>query len=505
MCCSFSTAAATELKRRTFELTGVQMKDLRETCSTIHSEALRRIKQIKEDWKLYDGVTRSLRSFNIHKDVDNTTMPSKEFREERQITLAVWDKLRAGLKHRDEDEIHRRAAIAASEYHYAVRTSADSIMADIVSYENEKMGQIGAIDFTDMLFHALKTPGRSLDLLLVDEAQDCSALQWAVVEHWMKTAKKVILIADVDQCLHQWCGADYDGIQRKVDDGFEVRRLSKSWRVPAAAHSLARKIITMNKSRRLDAVYEPADKEGAVDYVGRSDVLEIARECAREQIPMLILGRTARIVNTYTNELAAWGIPFSNERGWSPMKSVKQRRVMFALLSLKNHAEITTYHARVLLNELKVRGTNLFSGTKKDAIAAIPGEADEMIGVDGIAKAGCDLHKILAVQPAVWPAVVPCLTNLKWLFTIARNNNYAALSEDPCVVLTTFHAAKGREAEVVVVNGSMSGPSLFAYRRGDMAEIEAERRCLYVAVTRTKQVLMIDNSGSDIYSELELA
>jgi DNA helicase-2/ATP-dependent DNA helicase PcrA len=64
------------------------------------------------------------------------------------------------------------------------------------------------------------------------------------------------------------------------------------------------------------------------------------------------------------------------------------------------------------------------------------------------------------------------------------------------ITLTTIHRAKGLEYNHVYILGVVDGAlphdyALDAYRNGDEAPLEEERRLLYVAMTRAKQSLFL--------------
>lgn len=76
---------------------------------------------------------------------------------------------------------------------WEVRRFADALAA----YKQD----LGVIDFTDMLKSFVNSDVVvDLDVLFVDEAQDLSKLQWDVVRKLAKTARKVIVAGDDDQC-----------------------------------------------------------------------------------------------------------------------------------------------------------------------------------------------------------------------------------------------------------------------------------------------------------------
>ena len=63
--------------------------------------------------------------------------------------------------------------------------------------------------------------------------------------------------------------------------------------------------------------------------------------------------------------------------------------------------------------------------------------------------------------------------------------------DEPPVVLTTIHSAKGLEWDTVFVISLIDGCLPVSYSLEDPESIEEERRLLYVAVTRAKTKLFL--------------
>ena len=64
-------------------------------------------------------------------------------------------------------------------------------------------------------------------------------------------------------------------------------------------------------------------------------------------------------------------------------------------------------------------------------------------------------------------------------------------SEDDVLVLSTAHSAKGREWDAVFVIWAVDGWFPSARALGDDAQVEEERRLMYVAMTRARNHLLV--------------
>jgi hypothetical protein len=118
-------------------------------------------------------------------------------------------------------------------------------------------------DYTDMLYLFLKeksTP--TLDVLIVDEAQDLSKLQWDCIRKLAQGVKNIHIAGDDDQAIYQWAGAD---VETFIQLEGEVTVLENSYRIPKKVHEIAQGILNRipTKNRRVKS-WNPRSVEGEV-------------------------------------------------------------------------------------------------------------------------------------------------------------------------------------------------------------------------------------------------
>ncbi|GAJ05873.1 unnamed protein product, partial [marine sediment metagenome] len=107
-----------------------------------------------------------------------------------------------------------------------------------LGYREEKV----LLDFNDMLTRVLEEGLQpALDVLIFDEAQDSSPLQYKVLDFWLQGVKRHYIGGDPDQCIYQWMGTDPDILMERPCA--RLTHLVQSYRVPRAVHRLATKII----------------------------------------------------------------------------------------------------------------------------------------------------------------------------------------------------------------------------------------------------------------------
>ena len=118
-------------------------------------------------------------------------------------------------------------------------------------------------DYTDMLYLFLKEKSKpTLDVLIVDEAQDLSKLQWDCIRKLAQGVKNIHIAGDDDQAIYQWAGAD---VNTFIELEGEVTVLENSYRIPRKVHEVAQGILNRipTKNRRVKS-WNPRSVEGEI-------------------------------------------------------------------------------------------------------------------------------------------------------------------------------------------------------------------------------------------------
>jgi len=122
----------------------------------------------------------------------------------------------------------------------------------------------GLVDYADTLSEFVAhgaTP--EFDLLIVDEAQDLSSLQWQAIYRLATRAKAVIVAGDDQQAIFRWSGAN---VERFIALEGKLTVLQQSYRIPAKVHRLALSIAGNIKNSR-PRTFHPRNVEGEVRFV----------------------------------------------------------------------------------------------------------------------------------------------------------------------------------------------------------------------------------------------
>lgn len=156
------------------------------------------------------------------------------------------------------------------------------------------------IDFNEMLEKFLETTVPAFRVLIIDEAQDLSKLQWAVVERLMQRSENTHVAGDDDQAIFRWAGAAPEHFNAL---GGDTTVLKQSYRVPAAVHALATSIGNSIRNRQ-PKEYKPRSAEGDVQVVERPEDL------ALDSGDWLILARNSYLLRDVQAQCLREGIGY---------------------------------------------------------------------------------------------------------------------------------------------------------------------------------------------------
>jgi len=489
--CSFTKAAAKVLKERlNVEFPNIDDWKLRNICSTIHSEALKRFK-IQFEGQAYSIIGEA----KARTDEDDGTEGSSRFLIDlppnidikEKLAIQIWDLARNKL-------ITDITSKAFAELVQSVSYKANILQVRewITAYEMDKRKN-KRLDLTDVLIAALRCPSPKRKLLIIDEFQDSSPLQTKLIKKWQSDAEFTIFAFDLDQSIFSFTGADVTQIFSLIEDGYTFKRLHISKRVPKSVHAVARKLILKNKER-FDSPFSPMEDSGSVKYLTKPKALiELDSTIFDEDKDCFILARSSGEILKWSEELDNLGIPYINERGYSPWGSPVALAITRAILAIKDEIPLLAEDAYRLVAEFPGRDLAFFnSGTKKGVTVEIlkTWSRSDIKGYE-LEKLGLNLKKVKET------GLEELLTEFKQgdrakdiPIALARSGNNEVLYKTPKIRLTSSHSSKGREADLVIVDLAMPWKVQHEVKK-DERIIEEERRLLYVAITRTKSDLIL--------------
>lgn len=361
------------------------------------------------------------------------------------------------------------------------------------------MRQEDLVDFPGMLEGALVRPGLGISYFFVDEAQDLTALQLELVEHWAAGTRFAAFIGDDDQAIYSFMGADGEAfLSLPVDREITLER---SWRVPARVQAVASEIAS-RISRRAPKRYLPRPEAGTLEAwpIGLEEphwVLEHALEREARGERVLFLATARYLLEPLKEALLARGIPYGNP--YAPQRHsfnlfpesrngrASWEKARSFLFPKRMGSDLKTW-TRYLSSEVFGRGNK---GRALEAIMALPDEQTIEDGhpIWGLFPIG---HRERAVGRDVAWLLDHLLGNaprgMRQALTVALRNPQLVLEGRARVWLGTIHSVKGGEADWVYLWPGYT-------RKATRAHPDALHRLMYVAATRARRGLILLGQG----------
>jgi DNA helicase II / ATP-dependent DNA helicase PcrA len=342
------------------------------------------------------------------------------------------------------------------------------------------------VDYTDLLANFVRSGIRlNLDVLLVDEAQDLSHLQWRVVFQLADGVRRVVIAGDDDQAIYRWAGAD---VEQFIGLDGRVSVLGQSWRCPPEIQHVSAGVIAgvvHRRSKKWTARKGRGIVSRVVDF-DEADVNDKWREGAATS-PVLILARNLYILHDQIEPLLRErGIVYEmNGKSSIPMAALQAAEAWEQLRAGKKVGLGAVRHMYSMMNPKNANG----QAQIKHGFKGLKGFGDD----DTLKLSMRDMiqHGGLLVSPKlIWHEALDRLPAEDMSYMLAARRRGEKLRDAPRVRLSTIHSAKGAEADHVVLMTEM------AWRTAKEAEQnpDDERRVWYVGVTRARQRLTIVGS-----------
>lgn len=395
--------------------------------------------------------------------------------------------------------------------------------------------------------------------ILIDEYQDTNAAQYQLVKLLVNEQQNICVVGDDWQSIYSWRGADFTNILNFERDfpGAQVVKLEQNYRSTGSILDAAQAVISKNTQRSDKKLWTAEGAGSPVQVHGVYDEAEEARLVAdrisaQAQIgargygDFAVLYRTNALSYTLERAFLQMRIPYQIIGGvrFYDRKEIKDIIAYLRLLYQPNDrmslSRIINVPGRGIGATSLEKFLNWQSNQGIDMVTALErvGEAGVITGKarGAMGVLGAKLRKISEMVETSTPAeVIEAIiqatgyreyiqdgtpqaedreANLGSLLSDAQS--YAALpdfleevalmssmdsqADGQKVTLMTLHAAKGLEFPVVFIVGMEEGilPHARVFEAGP-AELEEERRLVYVGMTRAREELHM----SYAYSRLQ--
>ncbi len=387
---------------------------------------------------------------------------------------------------------------------------------------------------------------RQYRYVMVDEYQDTNALQSDIVRLLAAPHRNVMVVGDDAQSIYGFRGADFRNILDfpKLFPGTRVITLDENYRSTQSILDLANEIInrapekyTKNLFSRRDAGERPGLVQALTEPEQSRFVAQRILELREEGVPLsdvAVLFRSSFHSFDLELELQRRDIPFIKRGGFKFIETAHVKDVLAHLRVVANPADTVSWNRILLLlegvgpkksgeilaalggpspwerlAEVKVRGqtaadlTRLAGMLTEVAAATNPGEQVSRVLAyyqpilrrvhrDDYPKRERDLEHFATISER-YRSTGALLADMALEPPTDSVGGILAADEpdEGMVTLSTIHSAKGLEWHTVFVLWAADGRFPSIYTVGDDADLEEERRLMYVAITRAKDLLYL--------------
>ena len=388
-------------------------------------------------------------------------------------SLGVYDKSRNMMM--DPVEVYKK------EQHKM--DSLDIYLRKIDTYNHYKKESF--IDFTDMIERTIdEVDFPKLEILILDEAQDFTPLQWSVLYKLAQNARRVYLAGDDDQGIYKFNGSD----PKYFTTYFPGRKviLRQTRRFGEAIHHFSQ-IIRRGILDSIEKDYEHLEKDG---YVKR--YLNFA-EIPIGELPgtWYILGRVNTTVNELRLSAKEAGLYFADNRG-NKSFDVKQWRARKAWTAISKGKDISKQDAEVMMRY--IREIKDYSYRRTGFWIDLPDTQNYEF--DGLCDwCGLNLNDEAATKPW-WQILQRNFTQSQTEYFIRLLQRYGqkSLDNEPQIIIDTIHSVKGGEANNVVLYSKTNWPASYVNKKNANDKSD-EKRVYYTGATRARDTLHILSSN----------
>jgi len=516
---TFTNKAAKELKER---LGGVQVE-----ASTFHSFCARFLRKYISR---LDGYTTD---FSIYDMDDRRKLLKAILGDDAKEDLknAEWHISNAKNGCREPDEYH-----------------------DVYIEYQKRLRDNNALDFDDLLLRTLDVLGMDEILqktrdkykyVLVDEFQDTNIPQYRIVKLIAGEHRNVMVVGDEDQCIYTWRGASAENTNLFVKE-FEPRifKLEENFRSGKEIVDTASKLVNNNENRIKKVLFSNQEKSFVncdQKYNEREEAQVVAEHIYREvrngakYSDFAVLMRINALSRHFEEQFLAYNIPHVIWGGFKFYERAEIKSTINYFRVLVNPRDAVAFFDVInfprrgvgdaSIEKIKEQGIESAEIPKKARVGVneflgVIDRLREMRGLDELADSfisiiGLDkvydkrkeedlsrLENIYQLSKAMkdFRRDNPSATISDWLQSVSlmtdQDEKDAKGENVNAVVISTVHSAKGLEFKTVFVVGLEDGLFPLARAKNSGAEMEEERRLLYVAITRARRNLFLSYCGS---------
>ncbi len=446
---------------------------------------------------------------------------------------------------------------------YPIRTYHDEIVVRVYRQYQATLRHNNALDFDDLLVEPVRLFQTEADLLekyqrrfryvLVDEFQDTNLAQYVLLRLLTQGHRSLYVVADEDQSIYSWRGADYRNIRRLREDYPELQQilLTENYRSTQVILDAAQAVIARNPDRTPKQLFtqkqggaaitlhEAYDEQEEAAFVAQeiqklqragralNDIAVMYRTNAqsraleeafiREKVPYRLIGGVRFYARKEIKDVLAYLRLAQNSDdaiSFQRVVNVPPRgigaRTLETIAQRAAQTNSSSYQAaQQLLSERAISGRiaqslqfflTLMTGWQQArtqmTVVALLDRILKEVEYEAFLRDGSEEGESRWENVRALRAVMeerPDLTLTDFLTEVALVADVDDIDEEVrAVTLLTLHSAKGLEYPIVFLTGVEEG--LLPHSRSVEASPEAvaeERRLFYVGITRAEERLYL--------------
>jgi len=390
-------------------------------------------------------------------------------------SLHIYDKARNMMQ--PVEEVYRKETYKRESLHL--------LLKKVEAYNKyKKQGETKYMDFTDMIERTIDEVNfPPLEVLILDEAQDFTPLQWSVVYKMADNANKIYLAGDDDQAIYRWNGSEYKYFTTYFPG--EKKVLTQTRRFGKEIHrfsQIVRQGILDSEEKQF--LHNPDIKDSVNGYRAFNDV-----KFDKYKGSWYLLGRISTTVNELRMMAKTKGLYFMDNKGNKSFTNNKWKAIK-TWKTLCNGEKIGKEEAQNFYKYTRYIAKDLYR--KKE----FWDEQDKfnLYSFEDL-KSWCGLTIKDELKGKDWSHVLKrniTPTEVTYINILLQKYGEDQLDKEPNMIIDTVHSVKGGEADNVLVYFKADYAS--QYQNKTVQEKMDEKRVVYVAVTRAKYSLHLLSS-----------
>jgi len=439
--------------------------------STIHSFARRQFSQIPVLDPTEDMI-------QFHSDYGTIKINAQKGFEDQKVfnnwSLQIYDRARntkqdpmKAYQQQDRKEVRK-----------------SQFQSIIAAYENFKMIETSPgvrekdkLDFTDMIQKFIEEGvAPKLKVLMVDESQDLTPLQWDLIMKLADNSDRIYLAGDDDQAIYEWNGADADFF---IHFPGKVKVLNQSRRIPDRVHFFSQLLLAPAKGFRQEKQFNPRKEEGSIQTYSSLRHVDFNQPGS-----FMVLSRIRSIKEEVEQDLYEKGVYFQDVQGRKSFR-IEQWQAIKAWNHLMEGGSVSREEACIAYHYIQ----NIDHGYRSsDSIKWSFAHPNQVFNYEELR-----LRAGLREPKGHWiDAFKIRFKDREKQYLIRLLDNNVNLKESAKITVDTIHAVKGGEADHVVLLSKSNWPA--HYENKNLQDKIKELRVWYTGVTRAKKALHLINT-----------